>query len=258
MRLLLLISAVLAGVLLFLLATASANVSLFGRQFPLLLGLNAALAVALAALVVWQLVTLVRKLRARVFGSRLTLRFLLLFALMALVPGALVYTVSVQFLARSIESWFDLDVEPRFDGARQELHRHRVHDETGHHGEHGEAGEEPQREARAEYARPQPPGEHHELDGDERGEQRSERGVQPEQQRIVPREERGVRACRGQQEKPHRRHRAADDDEPLHRGGRTMKRFQGDSRRRSRPVSAESWNGLGRSAVSRRMRTAAS
>ncbi len=116
MRLLLLISAVLAGVLLFLLATASANVSLFGRQFPLLLGLNAALAVALAALVVWQLVTLVRKLRARVFGSRLTLRFLLLFALMALVPGALVYTVSVQFLARSIESWFDVKVDAALEG----------------------------------------------------------------------------------------------------------------------------------------------
>jgi len=115
-RLLLLISAVLAGVLLFLLATASANVSLFGRQFPLLLGLNAALAVALAALVVWQLVTLVRKLRARVFGSRLTLRFLLLFALMALVPGALVYTVSVQFLARSIESWFDVKVDAALEG----------------------------------------------------------------------------------------------------------------------------------------------
>jgi len=115
-KLLLVVSAALAGVLLFLLATASANVSLFGRQFPLLLGLNAALAVALGALVAWQLVTLARRLRARAFGSRLTLRFLLLFALMAVVPGALVYTVSLQFLARSIESWFDVKVDAALEG----------------------------------------------------------------------------------------------------------------------------------------------
>ncbi|HEY9381018.1 MAG TPA: ATP-binding protein, partial [Burkholderiales bacterium] len=50
-------------------------------------------------------------LKARVFGSRLTLRFLLVFVLMAALPGALVYTVSVQFLAKSIESWFDVRVD---------------------------------------------------------------------------------------------------------------------------------------------------
>jgi nitrogen fixation/metabolism regulation signal transduction histidine kinase len=115
-KLLLVLSALFAGALLFLLATASANIPMFGRQFPLLLGLNAAFAAALAALVVWQLVTLARKLRARVFGARLTLRFLLLFALMAVLPGALVYTVSVQFLARSIESWFDVKVDAALEG----------------------------------------------------------------------------------------------------------------------------------------------
>ncbi|TAN53009.1 MAG: HAMP domain-containing protein [Betaproteobacteria bacterium] len=116
MRLLLLVAAALAGVLLFLLASASANVSLFARQYPLLLGLNAVLAAALAALVAWQLVSLTRKLRARVFGSRLTLRFLLSFALMAVVPGALVYTVSVHFLVRSIETWFDVKVDAALEG----------------------------------------------------------------------------------------------------------------------------------------------
>ncbi|TAK43477.1 MAG: HAMP domain-containing protein [Betaproteobacteria bacterium] len=116
MKLLLLVGAALAGVLLFLLATASANVSLFARHYPLLLGLNAVLAAALAALVAWQLVSLTRKLRARVFGSRLTLRFLLSFALMAVVPGALVYTVSVHFLVRSIETWFDVKVDAALEG----------------------------------------------------------------------------------------------------------------------------------------------
>jgi nitrogen fixation/metabolism regulation signal transduction histidine kinase len=116
MKLVLALAAALAGVLLFLLATASANVALFARHYPLLLGLNAALAAALAALVAWQLAALWRKVRARVFGSRLTMRFLLLFALMAVAPGALVYTVSVQFLTRSIESWFDVKVDAALEG----------------------------------------------------------------------------------------------------------------------------------------------
>jgi nitrogen fixation/metabolism regulation signal transduction histidine kinase len=114
---LLIVGAALAGVLLFLLATASsADSTLFARQYPLLLGLNAALAVALATLLGVQLAALLRRYRNGVFGSRLSLRFLVLFAMMALVPGALVYTVSIQFLTKSIESWFDVKVDAALEG----------------------------------------------------------------------------------------------------------------------------------------------
>ena len=117
MKALLIVGAALAGVLLFLLATASsADSTLFARHYPLLLGLNAALAVALAALLGVQLAGLLRRYRSGVFGSRLSLRFLVLFAMMALVPGALVYTVSVQFLTKSIESWFDVKVDAALEG----------------------------------------------------------------------------------------------------------------------------------------------
>jgi two-component system, NtrC family, nitrogen regulation sensor histidine kinase NtrY len=117
MRILLIVGAALAGVLLFLLATASAaDSTLLARHYPLLLGLNAALAGALAALVGYQVAVIVRRYRARAFGTRLTLRFLVLFALMAIVPGALVYTVSVQFLTKSIESWFDVKVDAALEG----------------------------------------------------------------------------------------------------------------------------------------------
>jgi nitrogen fixation/metabolism regulation signal transduction histidine kinase len=116
MRLLILIGAALGGVLLFLLATASGNTTLFAQHYPLLLGLNAALAALLAALVAWQLRELSRKYRARAFGSRLTVRLLFMLALMALAPGALVYTVSVQFLSKSIESWFDVKVDAALEG----------------------------------------------------------------------------------------------------------------------------------------------
>ena len=49
-------------------------------------------------------------------GSRLTLRLLGTFALMAIIPGLIVYLVSVNFLTRSIESWFNVKVESALDG----------------------------------------------------------------------------------------------------------------------------------------------
>jgi len=116
MRLLIILGAALAGVLLFLLATASGNTTQFAQHYPLLLGLNAALAGLLAVLVAWQIRGLWRKYRERAFGSRLTVRLLVLLAVMAVVPGALVYTVSVQFLSKSIESWFDVKVDAALEG----------------------------------------------------------------------------------------------------------------------------------------------
>src|SRR5688500_11982747 len=116
MKWLVIIGGAVAAVGLFLLATASADTALFARHYPLLLGLNAALAGLLAALVGIQLVLLARRLRARVFGARLTLRLLARFAALAVVPGLIVYAVSVQFLTRSIESWFDVKVDAALEG----------------------------------------------------------------------------------------------------------------------------------------------
>lgn len=111
MRILLVIAAALGGILLFLLASASANSALFARNYPWLLALNGLVALALAGLVAWQLRILWREHRAKVFGSRLKLRLLVFFALMGVVPGVTIYTVSVQFVTKSIESWFDVRVE---------------------------------------------------------------------------------------------------------------------------------------------------
>jgi nitrogen fixation/metabolism regulation signal transduction histidine kinase len=105
-----------SAVALFLLATASANTSLFAENYSLLLLLNGAIALVLAALVVYQLLTLRRRLKAGVFGAKLTLRLVSLFALMAVIPGAVIYGVSVQFLAKSIESWFEVRVDKALEG----------------------------------------------------------------------------------------------------------------------------------------------
>jgi nitrogen fixation/metabolism regulation signal transduction histidine kinase len=103
----------LGAIGLYLLSTATANTALFTRHYPTLLVVNGALVLMLIALVVYQLARLAQRLRRQEFGSRLALRFVLLLALMSLLPGALVYAVSVKFLARSIESWFEV----RFDNA---------------------------------------------------------------------------------------------------------------------------------------------
>ena len=106
----------LAAVTLFLLATAAANTTLFAARYPLLLALNGAIALALSCLVGYQLYILRRKLKSRVFGSKLTLRLVVLFALVGILPGALIYGVSVQFLAKSIESWFEVRIDKALEG----------------------------------------------------------------------------------------------------------------------------------------------
>jgi nitrogen fixation/metabolism regulation signal transduction histidine kinase len=116
MRLLLIVGGAVAALGLLLLATASGDTALLERDYPLLLALNAALAALLAGLVFYQLVALARRYRARVFGTRLTLRLLARFAALAVLPGLLVYAVSVQFLTRSIESWFDVKVDAALEG----------------------------------------------------------------------------------------------------------------------------------------------
>jgi nitrogen fixation/metabolism regulation signal transduction histidine kinase len=99
------------GILLFLLASASANTALFAKHYPWLLGVNAIVALSLFALIVWQVRLLWRERRAMAFGSRLKLKLMLSFGVMAVLPGVLIYAVSVQFVTKSIETWFDVRVE---------------------------------------------------------------------------------------------------------------------------------------------------
>jgi nitrogen fixation/metabolism regulation signal transduction histidine kinase len=108
--------AALGAILLFLLASASANTALFAENYPWLLAINGVAAVALVVLVGLQLRRLRRDFRAGVFGSRLKSRLLLMLSLMAVLPGALVYGVSMQFAVKSIDSWFDVRVDAALEG----------------------------------------------------------------------------------------------------------------------------------------------
>jgi len=116
MRVALAVVAALGAILLFLLASASANTALFAENYPWLLAINGAAAVALVVLVGLQLRRLRRDFRNGVFGSRLKSRLLLMLSLMAVLPGALVYGVSMQFAVKSIDSWFDVRVDAALEG----------------------------------------------------------------------------------------------------------------------------------------------
>jgi len=113
---LILISGIIGVLLLYLLSSASANTDLFSRNYYALLALAGLLALCLSALVAYQLWQLREKIKAQIFGAKLTLRLALFFSLIAILPGLLVYAVSVQFLGKSIESWFDVRVEKALEG----------------------------------------------------------------------------------------------------------------------------------------------
>ncbi len=98
-------------VLVYLLSRASAQSATFSQSYTLLLVLNALLAAGLLILIIYQLWVLTRRLKSRIFGARLSLRLLWMFALMAVVPGVIIYAVSVNFLTKSIESWFEVRVD---------------------------------------------------------------------------------------------------------------------------------------------------
>ena len=116
MKNLILLSVVLAVALLALLSGSSANTDVFSFNYYALLSLTGLLALSLIALSGYQLWRLRVKLKNNVFGAKLTLRLVTFFTLIGVLPGILIYAVSVQFLDKSIESWFDVRVENALEG----------------------------------------------------------------------------------------------------------------------------------------------
>ena len=98
-------------VLAFLLVMATQNSERLEPYFQWLVWGNLAVAAVLGLTIAIALGRLALRLRARKFGSRLLLKLAGIFGLVGLLPGLLIYTVSYQFVSRSIETWFDVRVE---------------------------------------------------------------------------------------------------------------------------------------------------
>ena len=115
LRYALVVGGAIVSILLFLLASASDNSGFFDRNYFWLFGLNAAIAFSMLLLVIVALTRLVRRYRAGKFGSKLMARLVLLFAGIGILPGLIIFMVSVQFVSHSIDSWFDVKIEAALD-----------------------------------------------------------------------------------------------------------------------------------------------
>jgi len=101
----------LAVFLLFLLAVSTKNTEQLSPVFAWLYWINFVVAGVLLLMVLALGLRLGWRLHKRRFGSRLLFKLAAIFALVGVLPGVVIYTVSYQFVARSIETWFDVKVE---------------------------------------------------------------------------------------------------------------------------------------------------
>ncbi len=104
-----------AALVLAFVLTLSAQGAFYERHFAWLFWVNTAVAVLLVLVIVTVVVRLVVRMRRGKFGSRLLIKLAGIFALVGLLPGLVIYTVSYQFVTRSIEAWFDERVAGALD-----------------------------------------------------------------------------------------------------------------------------------------------
>lgn len=88
---------------------------LFGQYYSFLLAFNALGLIILVVLILLNIKRLIRQLKNRIIGSRMTIRMVMIFSLLSVTPVLIVYYFSLDFLHRGIDSWFDLRVEQALD-----------------------------------------------------------------------------------------------------------------------------------------------
>ena len=102
---------VFALLLLALLSIASSNTEFFDRYFIWLYAANLIIGTSLILVIAVLVIVIAVRWHRGHFGTRLIAKLAMIFALVGIVPGLILYGVSLQFVSRSIESWFDVQVE---------------------------------------------------------------------------------------------------------------------------------------------------
>lgn len=100
-----------ALVLLVLLSIASSNTEFFDNYFIWLYAANIAIGICLTLVILTLVIVIAIRWHKGRFGTRLIAKLAMIFALVGVVPGLILYGVSLQFVSRSIETWFDVKVE---------------------------------------------------------------------------------------------------------------------------------------------------
>ena len=100
-----------------LMSSSTQESSQLSEMHSWLLLINTLGSITLLVLVVVNAYSLVRELKKKEAGSRLTTRMVSLFVLLALAPAAIVFYFSVQFLHQGIDSWFNVEIDRAMDDA---------------------------------------------------------------------------------------------------------------------------------------------
>jgi len=99
------------------LSMSSQNAQGQGEWFTALLVVNIVGIVVLLVFLLASLTRLVQQYRQGIMGSRLMVRFVILFIILTTLPIGVVYYFSTQFLSKSVDSWFDDKIERALDSA---------------------------------------------------------------------------------------------------------------------------------------------
>jgi len=110
---------ILAILLLGLLTGISADAKFLSQYFVWLYSINIIVGVGLLLVIIGLIVTLTIRWRQNFFGTKLIAKLAMIFGLVGVLPGAILYSVSLQFVGRSIESWFDVNVESALESGLQ-------------------------------------------------------------------------------------------------------------------------------------------
>ena len=102
---------------LYLMSDATQNSERFGRLYISLLFFNSLILIFLVVMIGMNLFEVLRQVFKKAPGSRLTLRLISVFVILALVPVFIVSFFSFRFLDEGIESWFDVRVEDSLENA---------------------------------------------------------------------------------------------------------------------------------------------
>ena len=104
-----------ALLLLVLLSVATSNTEFFDNYFIWLYAANVFIGICLTLVILTLVIVIAVRWRKGRFGTRLVAKLAMIFALVGVVPGLILYGVSLQFVSRSIETWFDVQVESALD-----------------------------------------------------------------------------------------------------------------------------------------------
>jgi len=100
-----------ALILLIMLSLASSNTQFFDNYFIWLYAANIIIGASLTLVIVVLVVVIAVRWHKGRFGTRLIAKLAMIFGLVGVVPGLILYGVSLQFVSRSIETWFDVQTE---------------------------------------------------------------------------------------------------------------------------------------------------